>query len=240
MTVYTAPPTQNGLVLHAGDFLFVKTGGLAVRTTLDNGSTETVKSGGRSSDTTINSGGTETVLKGGKADTTIINQGGLEIDFGNAVDTVLNDGTLRVQLGGFATNVVFNGSHSTLELSAPAELRGKITFFSVGDVIDFLNTQVTGVEESGNKLTVTYNNHSATYSLVSQQPNTQFQLQSDGHGGTELILVPAASSQSDLSLLGQYSAANPSLTSPSSGDVSIPTSEQVLGPSLLPTLAAHV
>ena len=45
---------------------------------------------------------------------------------------------------------------SILELATPSELIGTIGFFSVGDVIDFLNTIVTGVNETGNTLTVTY------------------------------------------------------------------------------------
>lgn len=189
MTIYTAPPNKDGLVLNAGDFLFVQSGGLAVNTTLNSGSIEIVETGSRSGHTTINSGASMSVLQGGRADNTIIHQGGLEIVFGAAHDTAIDDGTLRVAATGIATNVLFNGTHSKLELSSPFDLKGTISFFSVGDVVDFLNTKVTEVREAGHKLMVTFGRFTETYSLVNQQPNTEFKLQSDGHGGTDLILV---------------------------------------------------
>lgn len=60
----------------------------------------------------------------------------------------------------------------------------------MGDVIDFLNTSVTGAQKTGDVLTVTYGSDKANYQLAGPQANTAFNLQSDGHGGTDLILTP--------------------------------------------------
>src|SRR5262249_1632741 len=92
--------------------------------------------------------------------------------------------------GGTADNVIFSGG-ATLKLETPLGLKGTIRDWQVGDVIDFLNTNVTSVDKTGNKLTVTYDDHkTTTYTLAHQQADTQFQLKSDGHGGTNLTLVP--------------------------------------------------
>jgi hypothetical protein len=90
-----------------------------------------------------------------------------------------------------------SGPGATLKLENPLALHGEVGNWQVGDVIDinFLNTKVESVHEQGSHLTVTFLNirgesFEATYRLVHQQAHTQFQLQSDGHGGTNLILVP--------------------------------------------------
>jgi autotransporter passenger strand-loop-strand repeat protein len=91
--------------------------------------------------------------------------------------------------GGIADGVDFVGAHSTLALATPSGLTGFIRNWHVGDIIDFLNTKVTGVNATGNTLTVTYGDHqTASYSLAGQQANTQFALKSDGQSGTELFL----------------------------------------------------
>jgi hypothetical protein len=67
--------------------------------------------------------------------------------------------------------------------------QGAIHDWWPGDVIDFVNTNVTSVNKAGDQLTVTYNdNRTKTYKLVHQESNTEFKLQ-HGHGGTDLILV---------------------------------------------------
>jgi hypothetical protein len=67
---------------------------------------------------------------------------------------------------------------------------GTIAHWHVGDIVDFQNTEVTSVQQTGDRLTVTFDgNQEATYKLRDQEHNTQFQLQPDGHGGTDLILV---------------------------------------------------
>ena len=75
-------------------------------------------------------------------------------------------------------------------------LTGTIVHWGIGDVIDFLNTNVTSVNVTsvhrpGDTLIVTYDtNKTATYELALERPDSEFKLQPDGHTGTELILVP--------------------------------------------------
>jgi hypothetical protein len=80
-----------------------------------------------------------------------------------------------------------------LELGKPSGLIGTISNWHVGDVIDFLKAVVTRVQENPahTTLTVTYGtNETASYVLAGRQADTEFMLKSDGHGGTDLILVP--------------------------------------------------
>ena len=66
MTTYTAPPTQNDLVLHSGDHLNVDATGQAFDTSIHNGGVESVLSGGEFFGTTIHNGGLELVFAGGR------------------------------------------------------------------------------------------------------------------------------------------------------------------------------
>ena len=61
MTIYKAPPDQNGLVLNNGDTLQVLASGTSTNTTINSGGTEDVYAGGTSINTAINAGGTEDV-----------------------------------------------------------------------------------------------------------------------------------------------------------------------------------
>ncbi|MGC2834749.1 MAG: hypothetical protein WA238_11480, partial [Methylocella sp.] len=112
-------------------------------------------------------------------------------------NTTINSGGREViDAGGNAANVTFGGPQAILELGKPSGLIGTISNWHVGDVIDFLNTAVTRVQENPahTTLTVTYGtNETASYGLAGQQANTEFKLQSDGHGGTDLILIGIAS-----------------------------------------------
>jgi autotransporter passenger strand-loop-strand repeat protein len=206
--------------LNSGDTLNVESGGTSTRTTINSDGTENVYStstdtainsggvenvkfeGGTSTGTTINSGGVEKVEIFGMSSGTTINRGGIEnVEFlGRSTGTTINSGGIEnVAAGGTAVNVTFGNQNGetpggALHLAYPSELTGTISNWHVGDVIDFLNTKVTGVQENAahTTLTVTYGtNETTSYSLAGQQANTKFQLQSDGHGGTELILTPS-------------------------------------------------
>ena len=80
--------------------------------------------------------------------------------------------------------------HATLELATPSGLKGTITNWQVGDVIDFLNTDVTSFKVTGKTLTVNYDGfQTASYTLSSHlPPDTMFKLKSVPNG-TDLILV---------------------------------------------------
>ena len=156
-------------------------------TTINAGGNELLNAGTTAIDTIINAGGVQS--GSGTAVGTIINEGGVQSVSGTAKGTIVNGGLESVSSGGIADGVDFIGAHSTLALATPSGLTGVVRNWHAGDIIDFLNTQVTGVNETGNTLTVTYGDHqTASYSLAGQQANTQFALKSDGQGGTELFL----------------------------------------------------
>jgi fibronectin-binding autotransporter adhesin len=92
MTTYTAPPTQNNLVLNSGDHLNVDATGQAFDTSIHNGGVESVLSGGESYGTTIDNGGLELVFAGGKDIETTVNSGGREFVDGESIRPTINDG----------------------------------------------------------------------------------------------------------------------------------------------------
>jgi hypothetical protein len=68
---------------------------------------------------------------------------------------------------------------------------GKIIHWQVGDVIDLLNTKVTAVEEDTGRLYVQGTGfRPMQIAFADQQFDTKVAFQSDGHGGTDLILTP--------------------------------------------------
>ncbi len=206
---YTAPPTQLHLVLNYGDTLNVQDHGLAYDTT-SNGAAVNVSAGGAivgttinfadgnagivtvsgvATDTTINHGLLNVTAGGTSIHATVNNFGALWVD-GLAIDTTINNGGTLDILRGTATNVTFGGPDAILAVVGnPSSLTGTISNWQVGDVLDFMNTVVSDIDHTGNKLTVTYGDHTASYLLAGLQADTEFQLQSDGTGGTKLILV---------------------------------------------------
>lgn len=191
--------------------------GVSTGTTINGGGVEDVENRGTDFSTTINDGGVQNVRNGGVADGTVISAGGVENvrEFGTAIGAIINGGIqdvvdggmadnttinthgAEVVDGGTANNVTFGGPQATLKLGNPGDLitRSTITNFQVGDVVDFLNTTVTNVHQNDQhtNLTVTYDigrtTKTITYLVADQQTNTEFKLQSDGHGGTDLVLV---------------------------------------------------
>lgn len=193
--------------------------GMSTSTTINNGGIEDVGNRGTDFSTTINRGGTENVDNGGKAIETTINTGGVENlhEDGTSIGAIINGGTENVFAGGLADDttiktggtenvhksghadsVTFSGPRAIFELANPFGLiaRSTISNWHVGDVVDFLNTTVTSVNQNEQHTNVTVKfdigrtSLAITYLLAGQQANTQFKLQSDGHGGTDLILTP--------------------------------------------------
>ena len=170
--------TTHGTIIYGGVEIVE---GTAIDTTINNGGFEDVYAGGTATGTIIKNGGNEYVEGGGRAAGTIINNGGVEVVYG----------------GGTADGVTFAGDNCRLTLGNPSGLTGTLTNWHVSDVIDLEGVTVTGVNETGNSLTVTYgNNQKAIYTLAGQEANTQVTYRPDGHGGTELILVPITGVQS--------------------------------------------
>lgn len=226
-TTYTAPPTQLHLVLDHRDTLNVQDHGLAydtinnggmvnvsaggtiVGTTINSadGNAGIVKLSGVATDTTINHGLLDVAAGGTSIHATVNNSGALWVD-GLAIDTTLNDGGSLAIRGGTANNVTFGSPNGVLAVVGdPSSLTGTISSWQVGDVIDFLNTAVSEVHQTGNKLTVTYGDHTASYLLAGVQAGTEFQLQSDGTGGTKLILVEQLVASALDTVLGQAASA---------------------------------
>lgn len=208
-TTYTAPPTQLHLVLDRGDTMNVQDHGLAYGT-INNGGTVNVSAGGTivgttinfadgnagivtvsgvTTDTTINHGLLNVTAGGTSIHATINNLGALWVN-GLAIDTTINEGGSLDILNGTANNVTFGGANAVLAVAGnPSSLTGTISNWQVGDVLDFMNTVVSDVDQTGNKLTVTYGDHATSYLLAGQQAGTEFQLRSDGNGGTEVVLM---------------------------------------------------
>ena len=159
--------------------------------TIVNGGLENVLNGGATRGTVINHG-TEKIHGGASSAGTILN-GGKEVvqSGGTATGTIINHGTESIEKGGTANNIIFAGpAHGDVELATPTGLKGTITNWQVGDVIHFLDTVVSDVHQRGDVLTVDFGNQNASYLLAGEQDDTKFKLRSDGHGGTDLILVP--------------------------------------------------
>jgi autotransporter passenger strand-loop-strand repeat protein len=195
--------TSTGTTINGG-VETVGTLATTIGTTINNGGLERVEGstsglGGATIGTTINDGGREVLDEHATSTGTTINNGGVEdvLEYGGAINTTINNGGLEIiDVGGSAANVTFGGPQAIFELRKPSGLIGVISNWHVGDVIDFLNTAVTRVQENPahTTLTVTYGtNETASYGLAGKQADTEFKLQSDGHGGTELILIGIAS-----------------------------------------------
>jgi hypothetical protein len=103
MTMYTAPPNQNGLVLGDGDVLQVNNGGMATNTIVEGGG-EVIVAGGTAVNTILQ--GAQEIVRSGIAN-------GVTFDGGDAVLSVADpasiQGTLTfdVESGGAEYNIVF-------------------------------------------------------------------------------------------------------------------------------------
>jgi autotransporter passenger strand-loop-strand repeat protein len=201
--------TSFGTIINVGGIQYDQ-GGASIGTMINESGQEFVQNGplapSTATNTTINGAGAFQLVDGGTSIATTIKAGGTELVYngGTANGTIIQDGgTEHVQNSGTANAVIFAGSNSLLELDTPSGLTGTIIDWHVGDKIDFLNTIVTGVNETGNTLTVTYGHHqTASYSLAGKQANTEFKLQPDGNGGTDLLLqLPGAPNSASAHLL---------------------------------------
>ncbi len=136
-------------------------------------------------------GGTVQVGMNGLLDGVSLLSGSVVVENGGTADNTLVDGgaTEIVLFGGTASGVTFVGTSGTLELAQPSALVGTLSGWQTRDTIDFLNTSLTSTSISGSTLSVTVNGGATfTYQLAGLEANTAPGLQSDGSGGTEVIL----------------------------------------------------
>ena len=158
MTVITAPPDRNGLVLDQGDVLVVNNHGLASNTVINAGGRLEIFGGGASDHTTVNLLGIELVDQFGSSNNSVVNKGGREIVEGVSNGTTIVGGVERVDHGGHANDTTIGGSgrlevllravatdvtfadqgRNSVEILNPAHLKGTITNWHVGDFIDLL------------------------------------------------------------------------------------------------------
>jgi hypothetical protein len=132
---------------------------------------------GTAAATIVNDGVRQIVEAGGKAETTKINTGGLE----------------KVLAGGEADSVIFGGPSATLDLANANCVQGPITGFQHGDNIDLRNLNFgagttlafsENAQHTGGTLTISDGSSVGQLTLLGQYSAGQFQLSSDGHGGT--------------------------------------------------------
>ena len=188
----------NGTIIHGGTEFIIGLGSVSNGTIIDGGH-ELVTRGAASNGTIIDRFGVEILDDGGNSNGTIVNRGGEEtVERSGTANgtTIAQSGVEHVNPGGTANNVIFGGPDAVLQLGQPSGLKGSVSDWQVGDVIDFKNTSVTSAQEDDAHSTLTVHYaagnlvQTATYTLVNQQADTAFELRSDRHGGTELILTP--------------------------------------------------
>jgi autotransporter passenger strand-loop-strand repeat protein len=150
--------------------------------------------GGTAFDAVVSSGGDQLVLPGGTAVNTTVSSGGrVDIEAGGSASAtrILAGGSQEALAGGTAAGVVFVGPGGMLTLDQPGGLTGSVANWMIGDTIDFASTSIIDPRVSGSILTVTDGgNHSFSYGLTNRQIGTRVTHVDDGHGGTELVLIP--------------------------------------------------
>jgi hypothetical protein len=140
-----------------------------------------------------------------KGEVNEVNGGTIEAQGGPLIITgqVSGGGTLLIDDGATlsfessnANAVRFEGPAGILKMPDPTKFTGKITGLEAGDTIDFRFTKISRVSLNGHTLTVTEADHSTlTYQVCGTFTNTGFAIQSDGHGGDQIVLmaIPAPS-----------------------------------------------
>ena len=93
-------------------------------------------------------------------------------------------------------NIDFTGPSAARYLDHASGLTGTISNFGLGDTIDLLGTSVTSYDFDGSTLTLTTNSGDYSYQFAAIEAGTEFNIGSDGNGGTAI----------SLSLLSQFSA----------------------------------
>jgi hypothetical protein len=132
MTMYTAPPNQNGLVLGDGDVLQVNNGGVATNTIVE-GTGEVIVAGGTAVNTILQ--GAQEIVRSGIAN-------GVTFDGGDAALSVANPASI----------------HGALIFDVPsAEVDYNINFVTTINSIS--NTSNTLTVNYGNNQSITYSYH---------------------------------------------------------------------------------
>lgn len=187
--VYSGAASTNATVL-AGGWQFVwGTGTTATGTTVNNGGGQYVWSGGVDNNLTVGSGGFAYVFGGGAVNGATLNGGLLQI---------AEDGTAG------SSTINFTSAGGILRLDDSDHFGGRISGFGVPGAIDFADiafgaqTTLHFAEAPGNTsgtLTVSDGTHTAAILLLGQYLAANFNMASDGHGGTLVTDPPIPDNQ---------------------------------------------
>ncbi len=118
-------------------------------------------------------------------------------------------GHATLDIGGKDANAVkFLAATGTLKLEKTGTVAGKIMGLQIGDVIDIAGSTITKATLSGSTLTLDRAGGGAiALTVIGSFTGDTFTVQSDGHGGTDVLLRKASAIEPNLSLFGQYVAA---------------------------------
>ena len=181
--------TIDSLTLNAGDSLTSGSGtDLSIGTTLTTAAGSTLAIGG------------EAFVDGAATNNGAVTVNGSVLDVRGAV-TGAGGFTIganaELEFGSSdAESVTFNGAKAVLKLDQPAQFSGTLANMAVGDEIDLAGIVVTSPTVTGGT-TLTFsdaNNNNYAYTLSGFPGGAGFVAQSDGAGGTLLIVTPPTSS----------------------------------------------
>ncbi len=190
--------------ISAGGKLDIGAGYALNRYDVASGVTVQILAGGIAGGAIVHSGGREIVAASGTASGTTLSKGGTEIVHGKASGGTINGGLLDVTRGGTASGTVTFVSGGTLELDAGAGFTGAIKGFGKPDLADRIDLRGiafgTGTTKSfteaasntSGTLTVTRGTHTVHLVLLGRYKTTNFNLATDGHGGTLVTDPPVA------------------------------------------------
>jgi autotransporter passenger strand-loop-strand repeat protein len=167
---------------------------------------------GTASGAVVFSGGFEVVSSGGTASGTIVSSGGIDIVFSGGVagGTIISGGFMEVMsggsVGGASGTATFAGS-GTLQLDDSQHFLGRVGGFQSGTLLDLSDipfvagTTTVGFTSATGSGTLTVNDHAghiANITLLGQFMAGQFNIATDGHGGTIVFDPPVSSSDQTL------------------------------------------
>ena len=187
--------SESGTRVSAGGTEVASSGGTLMSSTLVGG-VQFVLSGGTASGTIVN-GGNEQVLSGGTASGTTISNGGfLVVSAGGTINgATISGATMEIASGGLTgSNAITYAGGAALILDASTTFSGTVAGLAVGDFLDLRDisfisgTTTKNFVEAGSNtsgtLTVSDGTHTANLALLGQYVTAQFNITSDGHGGT--------------------------------------------------------
>ncbi len=112
---------------------------------------------------------------------------------GSGVLAAATSATIILQRRVGANQVLDFGADATAVLNQAGAFSGAITDFAAGDVLDLAGLHATGVTWSGNVLTLDTDTGTLQLAISGSYATSAFTIQSDGHGGTDVVMAPVGS-----------------------------------------------